>query len=66
MNVKEGCCIFCLEKSKDPHHLLVCESMVLQEAKGGRAHIILCPINLSRCKRWFINIKFRPPGDFSF
>ena len=59
-------CIFCLEESKDPHHLLVCESMAVQEAKGGRAHIILSPINLSKCKRKLLNVEFYPPGDFSF
>ena len=60
-------CIFCLEESKDPHHLLVCESMVVQETKGGRAHIILSHINLSRCKRkLLLNVNFYPPGEINF
>ena len=66
MKDKVGKCIFCFEESKDPHHLLVCESMVLQEAEGGSARIVICPINFSKCKRRLIDIEVRPPGNIIF
>ena len=60
-------CIFCMEHTNDPHHLLVCESMCVQEARGGKvAQIVLCNINFEKCKRRLTKVKFRPEGYLIF